>query len=599
MREESNNINFISGYLAGRYNIDNISFLRVSLFVELIGMENAKEVLQYIEVNPTETNNLNDLIIRILGQNGMKYEPIVLALLDDFRKDMDVEEITACIKNILNVNKNENWYSYIFNEVKSNDPFAIANLESTVTNQEIINSLVVELFSQFEGQTILNADCGIGSFLFREYEKNKNIEIDGFCRNQKAYNIALARTYVSGDEDICVQRQDLFKSGEKKYDKIYLTYPWIEKYDIKSVTPIIFSSECAEYLTLARKYSPSMLGIACLMESLNYNGTMIAFVPDGGLINSIDTDIRKYLVKCNYLDTIISLPAGILNPYSAISCSLLILKKQRKETENVFMVNGEEAFQDLAPKKQMSSNIIKRIVKIILENVESTYKHTIKRTQIVSEGYYLNVQRYFEPEITLINPLRLKEVCKSIVRGCQVSPKVLSEYITENKSSTNYRIVNISDIAAEGYVKSNLTPVKIDDPKKFDKFCLEPGDLVITAKNTTFKSAVYEQEDDVKAIMTGNLVAIRLDQNKMNPYFLKAFLDSNAGQNVFASVQTGTTLKTLTVNNLAVMRVSCPSMGTQEKIAAAYKSKLSEVKEYITKYENAVDDLKKIYEKEV
>ena len=53
--------------------------------------------------------------------------------------------------------------------------------------------------------------------------------------------------------------------------------------------------------------------------------------------------------------------------------------------------------------------------------------------------------------------------------------------------------------------------------------------ILITAKNSIVKTAVYKAEDNKKIILTGNLIVIRLDKNKCDPYYLQAFLNSEDG----------------------------------------------------------------------
>lgn len=69
-----------------------------------------------------------------------------------------------------------------------------------------------------------------------------------------------------------------------------------------------------------------MLWIINSLQSIKPDGIIIALVPNGVLFNSIDTDIRKYLVENNYIDAIISLPTGIL-PFAGVASSLIILKR--------------------------------------------------------------------------------------------------------------------------------------------------------------------------------------------------------------------------------------------------------------------------------
>lgn len=572
-----------------------LSGLCFNLIFALLGKNVIKRMIEKSTLLFQNENPVYKCLLEEAHNQEKECQEILIDLIEDFKESLCDTESSLTRFEVMSRLSDEYFRENVLNG--ENIYEILRSKKPNVTDDKVLNLFVKCIFEMNSGNDILNVDCKTGLFILEKFNINDNMNITGYCVNDIDYHIARARIYILNKNTVNVEQKALFEMDKKTYDKIYLIYPFNANYDLKAITPTIFSLKCANSLELGRRYSSGMLGVLCALENLKEEGVMVALVPEGALVNNIDNDIRKILVYSNYLDTIIALPSEMV-PLSenANICYLLVLKKNRILHDKVTFINANKA---LSCFNKMRRIPIQEIEKLLVNNSENEkYKCAISRETIISENCYLGINRYMKDPI-LIKPIELKLVSKAIVRGSQMKASNLENLTTEDTSSTNYRLVNISDIAAEGYVKSNLTPVQIDDPKKFEKFCLEPGDLVITAKNTTFKSAVYEQEDDIKAIMTGNLVAIRLDQNKMNPYFLKAFLDSNAGQNVLASVQTGTTLKTLTVNNLAVMRVSCPSMETQEKIAAAYKSKLSEVKEYIAKYENAIDDLKKIYEREV
>lgn len=81
-----------------------------------------------------------------------------------------------------------------------------------------------------------------------------------------------------------------------------------------------------------KKYSANLLWIINALQSIKDDGMVISFVPDGVLFNGIDEEARRYLVLNNYVDTIISLPIGIL-PSTAVKPSLIILKKNRNKNQ--------------------------------------------------------------------------------------------------------------------------------------------------------------------------------------------------------------------------------------------------------------------------
>ena len=116
------------------------------------------------------------------------------------------------------------------------------------------------------------------------------------------------------------------------------------------------------------------------------------------------------------------------------------------------------------------------------------------------------------------------------------------------------------------------------------------------AKNTTLKSAVYKSYGNYKTILTGNLIVIRLDQTKINPYYLKAFLDSKQGILAIKSIQTGTTIISLNPNSLKYMKIPLIDFTLQKEIANKYKDNIVLIKQLQKEYEEAINYSCKIFE---
>ena len=219
------------------------------------------------------------------------------------------------------------------------------------------------------------------------------------------------------------------------------------------------------------------------------------------------------------------------------------------------------------------------------------------KEEIRNNDYYLGVDRYKNVRNQLINPISLNQVSKKIFRGYQIKASELDEIVTEDFEKTDYRIVNISDIHAEGFVDKKLTPIIVNDEKKFEKYCLEDGDIIITAKNSTVKTAVYRQYGDTKAILTGNLIAIRLKKGIVLPYYLKTFLDSEDGQAAIKSIQTGTTIISINPNNLKEIQIPLLSIDKQKEFSDIFLININEIIRLLDNYENLKNQLKNIYDK--
>lgn len=176
------------------------------------------------------------------------------------------------------------------------------------------------------------------------------------------------------------------------------------------------------------------------------------------------------------------------------------------------MIDATE-FGSMARKSlTLAKDDIKQIVSLYSDNKNNICKAMVSRTEIAKEDYYLGVQRYVSQGGILINGTELGKMCTNIFRGYQINAQNLDNIITDNPEITPYRIINISDLTNEGFIVDELTPVVIEDISKVQKFLLEDGDIVLTAKNTTIKCAVYEQKNNIKTILSGNLIAIRTNK---------------------------------------------------------------------------------------
>lgn len=460
-----------------------------------------------------------------------------------------------------------------------------------ISDSKSINQLVINLLETSNGKSLLNADCGTGKFILQSCEENLAEYIQGCSLDVEDFYITAIRSYLK-DAMIWVNRKPYFGLlYSSKYDMIYASYPFVPVYDMGDVSPILEKLNI-KFSSKRTIRSINMIATLNLLENLNENGMLVSIVPEGSLFNLLDIDFRKFMVDNNYLDAIISLPPGLLAPYTNVKTSLLILKKDRNISDSVYMIDATEICEKLRRGLTFSDENINEIVSIYAEKSGIS----ITKEEIVDNNYYLGVERYKKVNTNLINPIPLNQVSKTIFRGYQIKASELDELVTDDAEGTKYRVVNISDIHAEGFVDKKLTPIIVNDEKKFEKYCLEDGDIIITAKNSTVKTAVYRQYGDTKAILTGNLIAIRLNKEIVLPYYLKTFLDSKVGQAEIKSIQTGTTIISITPNNLKEINISFLPLSEQRKLADMFKEKTEEIIGLLEKYETTKEELANLYD---
>jgi len=85
-----------------------------------------------------------------------------------------------------------------------------------------------------------------------------------------------------------------------------------------------------------------LLFVDYIAEHLNPTGRAGIIVPEGIVFQSANAykELRKYLVEDGFLYAVISLPAGVFNPYSGVKTSILLFDKPRAKCSWLFSIGS-------------------------------------------------------------------------------------------------------------------------------------------------------------------------------------------------------------------------------------------------------------------
>jgi len=295
------------------------------------------------------------------------------------------------------------------------------------------------------------------------------------------------------------------------------------------------------------------------------NGKIISTVSTGILNKNSDIKFKKRLIEKNAINIVIELPRLKSLSYPVSMLSLC------HDSLNVKFIDASKFAQNIRRGINLDSS---KIIDAIDGKIEDSIGE-VSEEYLIQNDYDLTPHRFFENvKAEFVNPTPLKELVTMIYRGFQIPSSMLDEYLSEEP--TKIKLLTLSDIDDSMINKSSLQSLKALD-KKMEHYVIQDNDLVISCKGKTFKTAVVNIPYSETYVSTGSIIVIRCDQNKIDPTFLKIFLDSKIGVEALKRIQTGATILSLNPTKLNNLVVPLPSLAKQLMISSSYKYKLKDL----------------------
>ena len=408
---------------------------------------------------------------------------------------------------------------------------------------------------------------GIGTFLVNAIERNPESQFYGVELVTEVKEVAEIRTELISDRVKIEQKSVLNIDDNLIFDKIFCDYPW----GIRVKESIGNNEELEAIYNIIPEVQKAAAGdwvfIINVMNHLNKHGKAVVSVSNGVTWNGgINTVIREKFVKKGFVEAVIALPSNLYSN-TGIACSLLVLSRNNK---NIRMIDATEMVSVGRRQNVLSDENISKILEL-LNTDDDNSKLVLGEEVAVFES-----------------------VIKNITRGAQIKASVLDEIVSDEPTNIQYlMLANIQD----GIISDDLPYLKEMNPK-YEKYCIKNGSLVISKNVSPVKMAIASVKEGKKILANGNLYVIELDEDKINPYFLKAYLESENGKAALSRVAVGATLLNLPVEGLKKITIPLPDLKSQKIIADKYYAKINEIKELKYKLEKATAELEHIYMEE-
>ncbi len=525
--------------------------------------------------------------------NAGKFNRPPLDSIDDyFRACPESEERTMFIRHALekcwdgiadiitNVNEDELKAILLFYE-----PSGI-RWGNEATPDSIIK-LALALLQIKRGDKVADFGTGHAAFLREAYIAEPEALYTGIEINTTDKEIASIRAELLG-ENVCIEQGNILDTRKhaKTFDVAFSNYPFGARMSDSMFRKDGDTEKIAENPAFARTASMDWLFNAAVYGSIAGPRRAVCIMTNGSTWNTLDKGARKHFIANGSVEAVIALPDKIFE-YTSIATTLIVFSHGNS---NVMMVDA----RDLCEKGRRQNCITEDSVKKIIEccKSETDVSRHVSYSELAENDFVLNPVRYLTNEKTITNGVEFSSIIKNITRGAPLKAADLDEMVSDTPTDTQYLMLgNIQN----GIIDEDLPYLRALD-KRHEKYCIQDGNLILSKNGAPFKIAVAVIRPGQKLLANGNLYIIALDQEKADPYFVKAFLESDIGEATLRSITVGAVIPNIGVEQLKRIKIPDMPLEKQKEIAMKYQAKVDEVKILRRKTEKALSSLKHLFD---
>lgn len=465
------------------------------------------------------------------------------------------------------------------------------------TPRHIID-FMVRIVAPKKNEIVLDPACGTAGFLISSYKHilSTNINENGrttltpdertrLADNFKGYDISpdmvrlsLVNMYLHGFADPHIYEYDTLTSQDR----------WNEYADVILANPPFMSPKGGikphNRFSVQSKRS-EVLFVDYMLEHLTPTGRAGIIVPEGIIFQSQNAykQLREMLVN-EALVAVISLPAGVFQPYSGVKTSILILDKAlAKKTKHLAFFKVEiDGFDLGAQRRPTDKDDLPRVRAEIadylhrlntghsLDDFQPSMGLVVEKGRVAENGdYNLSGERYRESVISQTQwPLvALSEICEfrsGLWKGDKEPLRVVK--ILRNTNFTKNGFLDLSDVAEH--------PVEV---KQLESRLLEYGDIILEKSGggptqPVGRVALFNVENGEYSF--SNFTArIRVTDKRANPFFVWLCLNHfyQTGRTERLQKQTSG-IRNLDNSSYQQTEIPLPPLSVQQEIVAEVES---------------------------
>lgn len=383
--------------------------------------------------------------------------------------------------------------------------------------------------------------------------------MDKICKTPDCIRNLARQLLNAPDESIMTVSHDNFLlDTDDKYGSIFVDMPFAEIGDneagLKLKSKVLSKLHGYASKLPNRAYYDWFLYTEAI-DHLTESGKAVGIMMNSCTFETRYKEIIKYFIDNGLIEAVIALPNSLFDG-TRVSASFIVLSHNNKE---IAFVDARNQFQ--------SESKIKNV--LTQENIETIVSASTSETEIssivsyddvVKNKYEIYPTTYLNTKTKVENGVEFGTLIKNVICGLQITPDKLKELTSETETKYQYLCPNDVRSGISEMSLPHLTGVT----DAYMNHCIKNRSLIIT-KIGSPKITVAKVSGENDIIAVGRLYVLELDEEKVNPYYVKAYLESSQGQDALEACDGGSTIRNIKLDLLKKLQIPMISIEEQNK----------------------------------
>lgn len=446
-----------------------------------------------------------------------------------------------------------------------------------------INELGVQILQPTFGN-FYDGTAGIGYTLLtaKQYadERGQKLRLYGEEVYRESWALGKIHLWLHDVQDAQFACTDvLFQPAfleEKKFDFVMMAPPYGIRLDSHRYETLRFDPYGRFNYGVPPRSSADMAFVLHALASLQDTGKAIVVLPNGPLFRgAAEAAIRKALLQADVVEAVIALPEQ-LHLYTNIPVNLLVLNRNKpaERRGKILFINADKEFEQVDRRtRKLGEEHVEKILQAFHSGIESEQFSKFVDVRDIRDGNLLastylkmaeqhiegvGMVRFDQQAFEALSRTRPLQSLATLYRGINILPREIEE------GEGIYRIIRVSDVQGGELQLDKLELCEILTNARTDSYLVQAGDVIISSRGSSIKIAVIPPHVG-KLLLSQNFIGIR-PKGQLDPFFLKAYLESPVGQFLLAGMQVGTTITTISPKNLGELPVPQLDLDAQHQI---------------------------------